>query len=225
MGSVPDAMQTPPGQQLWGKHPFYPINMFSGYMGCFCCHRAGLDASGEGTVSSLNTGGSCHAFLWDPGSDRNVSPVTVCVTGQPRTRKYIEFPESLLAVSQAAAQGGGSALHIAVIYWWAWVRAFSFSLLSLFICNSAAVPFSGFPAQVRGSREGLCSVTAICRCDWHADGTSSANPYVPLRKINAFTQTYLWKGEHQEMKGEKPQKGILENTFCILSCLFEIGWD
>lgn len=116
------------------------------------------------------------SLLWDSGSDRNVSSVTVCVTGQPRTREYIEFPQSLLGVSKAAAQGGGSALHIAVIYWWGWVRAFSFPFFSLFICYSVAIPFPGFPAQVRGSRGRLCSVTAICRCDWDADGTSFANP-------------------------------------------------
>lgn len=83
---------------------------------------------------------------------------------------------------------------------------FSFPLSSLFICYSAAIPCPGCPAQVRGSREGLCSLTAICRCDWDANGDSVANLYIPFGKINAFTQMCLWKRELQERRGGNPSE-------------------
>lgn len=35
MGSVPDAVKTPTGQQSWGKHSFFPIDMFSWVYGVF----------------------------------------------------------------------------------------------------------------------------------------------------------------------------------------------
>lgn len=64
MGSVSDAMQTPTGQAVVGKIPlFSPLRCFSGSLGCVCSHRTGLDPSGEGTMRSLATGGTCHAVL------------------------------------------------------------------------------------------------------------------------------------------------------------------
>lgn len=72
MGSVPDAMQTQ-GSSCGENIPFSPLTCFSGSMGCFYSHRTYPDPSGEGTVSSLHTGGSlpcisqCLVQNWNRG--------------------------------------------------------------------------------------------------------------------------------------------------------------